>query len=253
MATQTYTDGVTLSAAAEFNRFDTVSYAVLSGVAGTNTITATGPANYTYAATTPPVWFIPANTNTGPTTINITPSGGAALSAKNIFSYGAALTGGELQANVPAGVVYDGTQFNIVGPSVPVSGSWTPTIIGSVTPGTQTYGTQAGAYRKIGTMVLFSAFVSISAKDAGIAGNVRIGGLPFSVANNSSAAGAGSIGDCRAVNLTAGYTQLLLNIPQNASSLALFEVGDNVDAQAVLVAAIPANAYFQISGFYFTA
>ena len=116
MATQTYTDGVTLSSAAEFNRFDTVSYAVLSGVAGTNTITATGPANYTYAATTPPVWFIPANTNTGATTINITPSGGVALGAKNVFANGAALSGGEIRIGVPCGIVYDGTQFNILGP-----------------------------------------------------------------------------------------------------------------------------------------
>ncbi len=114
MTTQTYTDGVTLTAAAEFNRFDTVSYAVLGTVAGTNTITAAGPANYTYAATTPPVWFIPAVTNTGATTINITPSGSAALGAKNIFWNGAACVGGELPAGVPVGIIYDGTRFHII-------------------------------------------------------------------------------------------------------------------------------------------
>lgn len=114
MATQTYTDGVTLTAAAEFNNFDSVAYAVLSGVAGTNTITATGPANYTYSATRPPVYFIPAVTNSGATTINITPSGSSALGAKNVFFGGAACVGGELVAGVPAAVIYDGTQFSIV-------------------------------------------------------------------------------------------------------------------------------------------
>jgi hypothetical protein len=114
MATQTYTDGVTLTAAAEFNNFDSAAYSALSGVAGTDTITATGPANYTYSATRPPVWFIPAVTNTGATTINITPSGGAALGAKNVFFNGAACVGGELIAGNVYGVSYDGTQFNIV-------------------------------------------------------------------------------------------------------------------------------------------
>lgn len=114
MATQDYSNGVTLTDAAEFERFDCVAYSVLSGVAGTNTITATGPATYTLAATRPPVWFIPAATNTGATTINVTPSGGVALGAKNVFFNGAACVGGELRANVPAALIYDGTQFHIV-------------------------------------------------------------------------------------------------------------------------------------------
>lgn len=114
MATQIYTDGVTLTSAAEFNRFDTVSYAVLGTVAGTNTITAVGPANYSYAAATPPVWFVPANTNTAATTINVTPSGSSALGAKNLFWNGAACVGGELRQNVPAAILYDGTQFHII-------------------------------------------------------------------------------------------------------------------------------------------
>ncbi|HEY2931167.1 MAG TPA: hypothetical protein VGK99_05425 [Acidobacteriota bacterium] len=114
MATQTYTDGVSLTAAAEFNLFDSAAYAVLSSVSGTNTITATGPANYTYAATRPAIFFVPANTNTAATTINITPSGGAALGARNIFWNGAACVGGELRQNVPAALIDDGTRFHII-------------------------------------------------------------------------------------------------------------------------------------------
>lgn len=59
--------------------------------------------------------FIPAATNTGAATLNITPSGASALGAKNIYQSGNPLTGGEIIANVPAYVYYDGTQFNIIG------------------------------------------------------------------------------------------------------------------------------------------
>lgn len=82
--------------------------------AGTNTITAAGPSNFSYAAGAIVRW-IPAGTNTGATTINITPYGASALGAKNVFSGGAACVGGELQSGVPAAAMYDGTQFNLIG------------------------------------------------------------------------------------------------------------------------------------------
>lgn len=120
MASQTYVDSVTLTAATEFNRFDTAAYPVLGSVAGTNTITAAGPANLTLVATNPVLWFIPANTNTGATTLNITPSGGSALGAKNVFCGGVACVGGEIVAGVPCAVVYDGTQYQLIKPRVGV-------------------------------------------------------------------------------------------------------------------------------------
>lgn len=93
----------------------------LTSVAGTNTITATlasagsvtfGPLSYLTGAK---FWLIPANTNTGATTLNVTsPAGGSALGAKNVFWNGAACVGGELRQNVPALVGYDGTQFHII-------------------------------------------------------------------------------------------------------------------------------------------
>jgi hypothetical protein len=119
MATQTYVNGVTLSDATEFNNFDSVAYSVLSSVTGTNSLTATGPANYTYAATRPPVWFIPGFTNTSTVTLNITPSGGAALGAKNVFYNGAPCISGELASTAPVAALYDGTQFNIISMSHP--------------------------------------------------------------------------------------------------------------------------------------
>lgn len=113
MATQTFTDLVTLTQASWFNDVDTATYSYLTTPAGTNTITATGGANLTYATGLLVRW-IPAGTNTGATTINITPSGASALGAKNVFSGGAACLGGEIVSGVPAMAVYDGTQFQLV-------------------------------------------------------------------------------------------------------------------------------------------
>lgn len=57
----------------------------------------------------------PSVSNTGALTITYTPSGSGALAAKNVFSGGAALVGGEFRINVPTLLHYDGTQLNIVG------------------------------------------------------------------------------------------------------------------------------------------
>lgn len=91
----------------------------LSGVAGTNTITATAspkPAAYTAGRR---YTFIPANTNTGATTLNV-----SSLGARNVFWNGVACAGGEIQANIPVEVYDDGTQFHIIsnGLTLPILG-----------------------------------------------------------------------------------------------------------------------------------
>ncbi len=98
------------------------SIVLLTGQAGTNTITAAAPS--TLASLYPGliVSLTPAATNTGATTLNITPSGGSALTAKNVFASGVACVGGELLISVPVLLQYDGTQFNVLG-SVPTASS----------------------------------------------------------------------------------------------------------------------------------
>lgn len=118
MTTTAFVDGSTLTAAAWFNDVDTASYAHLTSPSGTNTVAATGPASMTAYAAGQRFTFIPANTNTGATTLNITPSGSSALGAKNVFNGNAACVGGEIVASVPCTVIYDGTQFQIVNPAV---------------------------------------------------------------------------------------------------------------------------------------
>lgn len=109
-----FTNGVSLTDQAWFNDTDTATYSSLGTIAGTNTITAVGPASMTAYASGQVFRFIPANTNTGATTINFT-CNSVALGAKNIFSAGVACVGNELVAGSPVIIVYDGTQFNVVG------------------------------------------------------------------------------------------------------------------------------------------
>jgi len=115
VVTTNFTDDVTVVPASWLDDVDTAAYSLLTSPAGTNTITATGPASMGAYASGQIFRFLPANTNTGATTINITPSGGSALGAKSIFWNGVACVGDEIRQNIPCLIVYDGTQFHIIG------------------------------------------------------------------------------------------------------------------------------------------
>lgn len=82
------------------------------GTANALTLTLSPAASAYYAGMR--VFFIASAANTGATTININ-----SLGAKNIFKAGAsgptALQGGEIQTSQAVEVVYDGTQFNMIG------------------------------------------------------------------------------------------------------------------------------------------
>ena len=83
-------------------------------------------------------------------------------------------------------------------------GTFTPTIIGTTTAGTATYGGgQAGTYTKIGRMVYFSIYLGYSGGTG--TGDLRIAGLPFTIASGEIP--SFSIGTFLNVALTA------LNVP----------------------------------------
>lgn len=66
------------------------------------------------------------------------------------------------------------------------SGTWTPTIVGNTTAGTQTYTTQAGTWTRIGSRVIVDGYIycAIGSTAAGV---TRIEGLPFNIDNNGAA------------------------------------------------------------------
>lgn len=169
MSSTVFVNGVTLTAASWFQDVDNVAYQYLSGVAGTNTITATGPSGLGAYAAGLKFRFIPAATNTGATTINIT--GASALGARNIFAGGAALIGGELRIGIPCEIIDDGTQFQLAAPAMS-SGTWTPSI-----GGTATYTTQTGTWMRIWRLVYIDMTLTINVRGTGDQ-NI-ISGLPF--------------------------------------------------------------------------
>jgi len=98
---------------------DGTGYGILtvSTVAGTNTITGTTSPAPTLAANQK-FLVVPAATNTGSTFANFNSGGN-----KAVFSGGATCVGGELVSAVPSLWEYDGTQYNILTPVVPVPDS----------------------------------------------------------------------------------------------------------------------------------
>lgn len=131
-------------------RTDAIQYAqvqdgsatYLTSPSGTNTITATAANTMAAYAAGQEFTFIPANTNTGATTLNIN-----SIGAKNVFFSGAACIGGEIKQSVPCRVQYDGTQFNIIGPALTLTGSFTCAVTGGAT------GTVTVHWAKIGKFV----------------------------------------------------------------------------------------------------
>lgn len=66
-----------------------------------------------------------------------------------------------------------------------IPGTFTPTLFGTTTPGTPTYVAQSGRYVKNGSLAWCTGRIQISAL-GGMAGNVKIGGLPFTPLNFSA-------------------------------------------------------------------
>lgn len=86
-------------------------------------------------------------------------------------------------------------------------GTWTPTVLGSISAGTGTYTHQVGTYVKVGQMVCASALITITNHTG--SGNLLFGGLPFNTSNTNSLNRIGvTIGGCNNLALNASYVAL---------------------------------------------
>ena len=97
---------------ANLGQIQAQTYALLSSVSGTNTLTAnSAPITTAYAAGNT-FRFVASGANTGPVTLNIN-----SLGAKDITKSGtSALSAGDIQTGSVVEVVYDGTRFQILNP-----------------------------------------------------------------------------------------------------------------------------------------
>jgi hypothetical protein len=124
-------------------------------------------------------------------------------------------------------------------------GAFTPTVIGTSTAGTGTYGSQVGRYTKIGNRVIFNIYITWTAHTG--TGNMDLSGLPFttsSVANSFAVLSAWASN----IALTAG------NILQayclvNSSNIRLHQVPTGGGASVVIP--LDAAGELMVSGSYF--
>jgi len=121
---------------------------------------------------------------------------------------------------------------------VPTVSTWTPVLEGASTAGSHTYSQQVGYYWRLGRVVLATWRLTLTAKDAAMAGNVLVTGLPVAAVNVGTVQWAASLTFVRAVNLSTGYTQVTGLVPPNTTQVQLFENGDNVNEQNIDAAAI---------------
>jgi hypothetical protein len=126
-------------------------------------------------------------------------------------------------------------------------GTWTPTISGSVTAGTQTYSNQTGRYTKIGRLVFCEFRVTMTAKDATTSGIMRVSGLPFTV---GALIGGLAVGVCANVDFTAGFTQFAAIPIGGGTALSCTQIADNAALTDLQAAAISATTDVAGSVFY---
>lgn len=126
------------------------------------------------------------------------------------------------------------------------SGTWSPTIYGSTTPGSPTFTPSGARYDRIGRVCFISGYIALSNKGS-MAGNVVIGGLPFVVL------GIQSVPIWWPVNLATAIVQLALNFNNGQTTCGLLRSTGAATAgnTAMPVSDLNNNTHFQFSGFFF--
>jgi hypothetical protein len=123
------------------------------------------------------------------------------------------------------------------------TGTWTPYILGSTTPGTNTYSVQTGKYTKINKRVFAECNIVMTAKDAAMAGSIRIGGLPFAANDNLNSLRFSSLSNVPLVanayqisGYVSGSFGILLFFRNNLSQVALtpLEINNNTSMTVVM-------------------
>jgi len=127
-------------------------------------------------------------------------------------------------------------------------GTFTPSIGGDATAGSQTYGAwRFGIYTKIGNRVAYTITLNITAKDAATSGSIVVTGLPFAA---TSLIGV-PVARFSLFDLSVGFTYLGADIISN-TIIRLQQCGDNVGSIALPAAGLLAGAHISLNGIYDT-
>jgi hypothetical protein len=123
-------------------------------------------------------------------------------------------------------------------------GTWTPTIIGTTTSGVGVYTTQTGKYTRIGRAVNFYCLVVWVAHTG--TGNMQIGTLPFTSANDGAFTPAAGRGD--PVTISASNIQTFSVLPNNT---LIRPYMTPVGGAASSLTPITVSGTFVVSGTYY--
>ena len=140
----------------------------------------------------------------------------------------------------------------MAGGNVPETGSWTPTLAGSTTAGSQTYSVQIGRYLRTNDLVLAWGNIALTATGATTAGDIRVEGLPYSSLNvgNADNYQSCSVIFWAGINLGSGYSQLGLGVQDNASTALLVKSGSRQGAGTIAPTDLESTAGIRFSCSY---
>ncbi len=131
------------------------------------------------------------------------------------------------------------------------AGYFTPGFAGSTTPGSHTISTALGSYTRIKNQVWYTIVLTVSSKDAAMAGNVLVTGLPFVYGFDTANIANCGVSSYRQINLTASMTQVGGTLALGTANITLRESGDNINFANVDSANVNSGFNISLSGFYF--
>jgi hypothetical protein len=121
-------------------------------------------------------------------------------------------------------------------------GTWTPTIAGSTTAGTNTYAVQSGRWFKNGRMVTALFDVLLASNTVAMVGNITIAGLPFGVLSANLGSFSPSLLSYVTFTASTSFLGGAVSGGTGAAILTIYDFGSNVGFSAIPVANINATA-----------
>jgi len=161
------------------------------------------------------IYWIPSNSNTGASTINVNGLGAVPI----INADGSPLSANEIQANVPATILYQGSTFILTTPaSLNTGGTFTLTVVGCTTAPTKT-ATWARSGRIVTIVVPATGFLVSNSTSFGYSG------IPASLQLGVGATGVGIYGMGAIDNGVATYAAGSVGLSAASGSFNFFHKG----------------------------
>jgi hypothetical protein len=128
-------------------------------------------------------------------------------------------------------------------------GTWTPTLLGSASNPTVTYGLQRGVYTIVGRTVTVTCNLTWSAYSGG-SGDVYVGGLPFSVESAIGAYGGAAISAADNITNVASRDNLGLYLISGTTSARLQCFGSATTTQSIVTSSVGSSGQLVFSASY---